>query len=487
MPLTEKHLRCLRETFQAELKKHWGHIGEIEARLSKSEGYLRKFSSGATGMPIELFLRSLEEMDVDPGTFFAKAFGTLPNPDDLLLEIEGGTLVQDSSWKKVEKAVHALETRSDTVVAFPGEGADPWMLVESLIDASTTEQRRRLRHTQRYRDPAFVEAYLERLDQLRADHVQMVCKLVITVIVDLLAQLPCSNRRVLRLAARALAVYASTQRAQGRTGVAARALHLAVGLARGLSDHEKLADLLLRGGYLLRESGKYDAAMILLRESLELYSERGDDFGVAKAHMERGFVFFEAGDPDRAEKVLLVALKGFQAHQDPPVQYLVSTCTFLARVVEEGGRIDEAQVWLEKAIKFAPSSNALMRAQLIWQCASLQAERRDYTRAEVWFRRAVGEFEKLSMPKYSAMASIRLIDALLALGKLEEAQTLAKQMAGILTLFRGDDLVEASILKLTRAALEASLSRKLVQEVGRRLAGESTSRERSGSAVNRLG
>ena len=58
----ETHTR-LRESLRGELRKHWGRIAEIEERVSCSNGYLNKLSSGMHEFKLDLFLKTLDALE----------------------------------------------------------------------------------------------------------------------------------------------------------------------------------------------------------------------------------------------------------------------------------------------------------------------------------------------------------------------------------------------------------------------------------------
>ena len=69
--------RRIRTALRAELKRRHGQIGQIEADLDRSEGYLSRFCRGDMDLTLEGCLEVLEALEIEPGSFFSTTFGTV--------------------------------------------------------------------------------------------------------------------------------------------------------------------------------------------------------------------------------------------------------------------------------------------------------------------------------------------------------------------------------------------------------------------------
>ncbi len=54
------------------------NIGSIEARVGRSRGYFSKVSARKWRISLDVLLRTLEVLEIDPETFFANAFAQRP-------------------------------------------------------------------------------------------------------------------------------------------------------------------------------------------------------------------------------------------------------------------------------------------------------------------------------------------------------------------------------------------------------------------------
>jgi len=79
--------RAILDALRAEVRRHWGEIGEREARLGKSGGYLSRIGRGAWSPPLDVLLATLEELDLEPASFFGHALDVTGEPEHFLRQL----------------------------------------------------------------------------------------------------------------------------------------------------------------------------------------------------------------------------------------------------------------------------------------------------------------------------------------------------------------------------------------------------------------
>ncbi|MEM9598862.1 MAG: hypothetical protein AAGD06_31635 [Acidobacteriota bacterium] len=463
MNSAEQNLQYFRSALQSELKKHWGHISEIETRIEKSDGYLRKFCNGASGMSLEQFLRCLEALGVDAGEFTAQALGTVPSADLFLAALDDERRI-DRGWKKLERAVHELSLVGPTTEPTSVSPERAAALAEKLLASTATEQRRRLRHTASYRDPEVASAYLDGLDQLRHHEPRLAIKLVVSMVVDFLPKLEADTRR-LRLLCRALAVYESAQRLSGEFATAARALRVALGLSREQGFLDLTANLLMRGSYHFMGRRRPELGLHLLREAQEIYFDLDDAAGLAKVTVNRGVLTYNLDQFDKVKELMTRALGRLQVLEERSPRHELAAYQHLALAHQGQGQLDLAEHWLERAsTEF--ETDEVVWAKLAWQRATLLAERRAFGESELLLRRSAEILGRQEHPIQTALVSLDLVDVLLSQQLHHEACLVAKDMAHMLELFRHHPLAEAAMVEFVRSAVDSTLSRELVQRAG---------------------
>ncbi len=98
--------------------------------------------------------------------------------------------------------------------------------------------------------------------------------------------------------------------------VAAEHLRDALSLSREPDDSMTAAMALQRLGSIAREQGRYDEARDLHSQSLAIWSELGDERGIAASNNYLGFVAWLVGDLQAAESFCLAALTWFRQAQN---------------------------------------------------------------------------------------------------------------------------------------------------------------------------
>ena len=88
MPLSaEETIGRVLDALAREIRRHHGHIGEIEARLGKSRGYLSKVCAREWQISLDVLMSALEAMDVEPDAFFGAALDVAPSTDRFLEDV----------------------------------------------------------------------------------------------------------------------------------------------------------------------------------------------------------------------------------------------------------------------------------------------------------------------------------------------------------------------------------------------------------------
>ncbi len=457
----EEILARLRQGLRAEARKHYGRIGELELRAGLARGEISNLYSERKRIKLDVFLRALLALGTDPAEFFSRVLGG-PCLPDAYLEPFVAAGEQDRELAEIERAGWWLEA-GEAQAADPAAVADAARAAE-MAQLRPKEQQRRLRHTRRYRTVAFARAYLEHLDSLRYDHAEVAAKLATTVAVDLLPKLPGPRPERLALQCLALGIFASARRLKGRFSTAARAFRLALDLARRHRLREDTARLLQRASYLLKDFGQFERALVCLREALEIYVGLGCDIGIGKTLVEQGLMLTGLGDHKTATQVLSQALRYLNGNEARLPRYHFAAYQYLAIAFEQLGELDAAEARLEEATGISGLENGFYSAKLRWQQGTLAFKRGDCRRSEGLLRAARKALAATENPGQEALVSLDVLDVLLAQGKLEEACSLAGDMARLLDCFEDDRLAARAIVRLIRPTLAGKLSRAIVAE-----------------------
>ncbi len=458
MSWQDTHAR-LRECLRQELRKQWGGIAEIEERVSCSNGYLNKLSAGTHEFKLDLFLKTLEALEVDPREFFSRALGIQPVPEDYLRELEDDTEI-DHSLARIGHATRQLET-SEPAPPDAVATAGPRHAAE-LVQCSVREQNRRLRNTRRYRTHEFARAYLEHLDSLRYENAVQAAKLAEKVATHLIPALPGPQGKRLALQCTALGIFGSARRMKGRFGSAARAFRTALQLSRRERLRASTAALLQRASYLLKDFGYFDRALTYLREALEIYVDLDSRPGLAMTLVDRGMMLYYLGDYETTACVLEQALQKLDATQ---TRHVFTAYQCLAYSYEALGELEAAESWLAQATSVAGLDRGIYWGKLCWLRGALALKRGAYPQAESLLRSASQALSIQENPAQEAMVSIDLVEALLAQGRLVEACELATSMARLLEGVRGNRFAKMAVLQLVRAGLDGTLTRELLAGV----------------------
>ncbi|MEM7357076.1 MAG: hypothetical protein AAF657_40050, partial [Acidobacteriota bacterium] len=341
-------------------------------------------------------------------------------------------------------------------------GAKPDL--EKLTQLSVRLQQARLRRSSKYRNHAFVAACLKHLDSLRYDDAGTAAKLAATVAIHLVPKLPGPQPERLALQCLALGIYGSARRVKGRYPAAAAAFRLALEISR---DHQLLkqqAELLQRASYLLKDFGQFERALEFLRVALEICVDRGSRAGIGKVQVDRGMMLWYLGRFDKVVTVLQQALRHFSDSRHMLPHTLFTAYQLLVYAFEELGQHRAAQRCLREAVRIPGLERGFYWAELCWLQGSLAFKHGQVQDAETYLQQARAGLSGAGKPGQQALVSLDLLDVLLALGKLEAACELAKDMACLLDTFEANPLAEQAIVKLIRPALTGRMTRSLVAE-----------------------
>jgi len=473
--------RRLRENLYGEVRKNWGRIAEIEERLSCSAGSLNKLCSGSSEFRLDVFLRSIEELGLDPSSFFARALEIHTEPEDFLLQLEESSRIE-RTLAKVERATRDLEMDETPAEVDSARRVRKTTseLIALLTNCSVREQIRRLRQAKRYRSHDFARAYLEFLDDLRYERATEAAKLAAAVAIHLIPALPGPHRDRLALQCFALGVLGSSRRQESRYPSAARVLRQALELSRRSRLREETARLLQRASYLLRDFGHADRALILLREALEVYVDLDCTVGLGKTLADRGMMFCIKGEYDTAITVLGRALRTLETCEEALPRIHLAALNYLAYACEQIGDLDAADRHLKLGMRAFPPEYAVDKAKLQWLHGTVAIKRGDYARAEDLLRTAAEVIAAKDEPAQEALISLDIVEVLLAQGRTRQASELASGMAGFLKGFENNRLAEAAIVKLVRCAFAGELNQRIVRVARCELDGR---RAESGSAT----
>jgi class 3 adenylate cyclase/tetratricopeptide (TPR) repeat protein len=237
---------------------------------------------------------------------------------------------------------------------------------------------------------------------------------------------------------------------EGNSNEARKNYEDAIEIAREIGDKQQLATLQFDLGGQRFTQGDYAAAETLYRQSLQDAQEIGDSGGVAMAFQSLGLLSFQLGDLAEARKSIDEAIKISQVARLRSVQ---------APSLGNRGDIQMAQADLSGARKSYEDEARLFTllgdqagvASAHTSLARLSLEEGSASESEKLARQAVAELQEGNLVDYKADAGDALARALMAQGKLVDAQAQIDDAARISAQDRG---VRMSIA-ITEAQLKA--------------------------------
>ncbi len=442
----------IREGLRAEKDRRWGEVGSIEADVGFSSGYLSKICRGKESIRVERLLQLLERMGVDPGRFFANALGTRPDNDALLEEVEHLGEI-DRRLAHIEKVTREVELTSSGPAP---DAVDAEAMLADLLSCSGREQRRRLGAGQKYRDPSFAAAYLERLDALRYDNPKQARLNAETMAVKLIPRLPGSRPERIALQLKAIGVYASCQRQKGEFATAARALRSALGISRRHGLKRITGELLQRAAAVVAENLSYSDVMELLDEALVIYVDLDLKLDLGTLMVDRGTALCKLGEYQASIAAIGRALELLEGNSPRTIRNRLAAHQELAQVYRALGDLERAEAALAEAVAESTQAGSLYRAALLWDHGVIALDRGCNDLAEESLRGASELFDSLK-DRNKALVALDLAKVLILQGKNLEAVATAMTMAEYLKTFRGN-VVQAAITDLIQTALRGNLT-----------------------------
>ena len=457
----EGSAKRIREALQKELTKQNYRLREIEAGVARGKGYFYKYTGGLSNMTIDMLFDTLDLLGLDAGRFLAHALGVVTSAEAVLEDLERFGKIE-RGLRQIEKATEKLEVSEPG--APPKKAGDAAALVKRVTACGGVERRRRLGAGDRYRSGGFARAYVEYLDAFRYDDPRDAALDAKAVAVKLVPRLGEPQAERLALQARAIGVYGSAQRQRGRYATAARAVRVALELARRYELEEETARLLQRGAYVLSDHGRHEAAMGLLDEALLIYFDLDLQLGLGRVLVDRGFVYYHQADYESALNCLSRGIAVVERDVMSLPRTLLAAYQILGLVHKELGELDQAEDALARAAETVQEPGEVNRAKLAWLRGDLACERNAYADAEERFCQAREILEQCKSPD-AALVSLDLTKTLLAQGKGDEAIELAVEMVNYLSAFPRNKVLRAAVPAFAQAAVAGRLSLARVEDL----------------------
>ena len=468
----EDPLELLKQALRREMDANHGRKGQVDRRMKHHEGFLKRKTGEKFQLRVTELFKALEALDLDVVDFFASTFDILPRPEELLRRQEKPG-PPSRSLANIEAAALALATDPppDEAAAEsqPPEETRSREQLESFVRTGTEHQRNVLREASWSRDAATLSCYLEQLDNLRFDRPPDTAALAETVVVELMPGVICGQEQRLEMLCHAIGAFASAQRVIADLGAAARAIGFGLRLAGRHGLIAAKASLLQRGAYVLRDTGQYDHALVLLDKALVLWAEQGLSAEFGRAMVERASVIWYQGDFLRAETIFKVALTYLSGDAKSHRIHRLTAAQGIAFSQLRMGDSDEAERWLGRAMELLDERDSTTVAKLIWHEGATLYNSGDYADAEKAFAKAREILEVKENAIQGSYVALDLAAALGAQGKSQELRDLAEEMSALLISFEGNRLAEAALMAFIRAALEDRVTERLIEDVGKKL------------------
>src|SRR6185369_11163594 len=209
---------------------------------------------------------------------------------------------------------------------------------------------------------------------------------------------------------------------EGQLQEATTSLHLAERLASQVHAEDVLASTVHNQAIVALNGHRLDAALSLAERSVELYRKLGEGHGQAVTLATLGQVFVQIGDLDRAEEVLMQALK-----VRTQVQFEVTTGAVfdtLAQVHLMRGTYERASRYLQQSVEAYGGYGAKTGKWYEWNVKVIEIKLANRRGA---FEEAIERADALVAapdvpPADAVQADLAACEALLALGRVAEAE-----------------------------------------------------------------
>ncbi len=454
----------LARAFERELQRRHGRIGATEIALGYARGHFRRLFREQRPIKLDVVLRALGLLGVDPREFIAQAYDIDLRPEHLLsLHARPGRL--DPQLPRIEKALKRLET-GDPPAPARRQARDYRPRLETYWCAGAAYQRKYLGTTRMFRQAAFVTDYLELLDDLCYEQPRDAAKVAAGVVTILLPLIPAGREQILNFACRAIGVYASGHRRSLGFETAATALVAGLRLAGRHGLKLARAELLQRGAFVLSDHGEFHRALSLLEKAEIIYSDHGCAAGVGKAVADRAAMY---GHLDDHQKALFLFRRALRELPPDLTRWRVAARDGVITSCRELGDLESAEKCLRDALEAHGPTEDVTRGKIVWQAAAIAFGQGDLSRSERIVARTRAIFEDQGAPTLAALAWLDHASVLMAQGKREEACQLATSMASLLKPFENDESAGGAIMELHRAGMDGSLTQELIDQAAEKI------------------
>ncbi|MEO1366652.1 MAG: hypothetical protein AAFX50_05715 [Acidobacteriota bacterium] len=462
----------LRGALRAELNRHYGRIGEIEQGLGRAEGYLAKYCRGELSIPVDVFLKTLELLQIDPGPFFTASFGAPPKIGFYLSQVMSGekdkglTLLEEAA---AEAALFQPDSSDWPFEPPPEPPSGTAVLVQEIQGCTAIEQRRRLRSTKKYRTPEFARAYVKSLLGLAYSDPKTAWRQAEVVGTELIPQIEqCHPGERLELILRSMTAWAFAHRLTDAFEQAAAAVHAALEFAERFRLQRVKGELLKIGAFVLLDLGRFDECFKLLNEALVAFDDLGDDGEISKLHVQRAGHHFVIGNHASSIRLAKRALGKLSPQIPEQRVYCLAAYQYISGSEEALGNLLEAEQWLVSAMEILDSSQIINYAKLVWQRARLAERRGDLVQAESSYREALRFFVECQASECT-LAALGLARLLLITNQQKEAVELARSMSHLISTSRTSQVDQGALVEFVRTAVEGELTTSVVSHLARKL------------------
>ena len=282
--------------------------------------------------------------------------------------------------------------------------------------------------------------------------------------VKLVPRLPGRQSERIALQLKAIAVLASCYRQKGSWATAARALRLALGLARRQGQQEMLADLLIRAACVLSDNGRFGLAKDMLDEALVIYYDLDSREGLGMVMVERGSALCNLGEYRKAAEALKKSLRLLPKESRRAIRNRLAAKQVLGLIYREQGDLERAENALAEAVAESQEMGDLNRAALLWDHGVIALKRNCHGHAEKRLRESARIFGRLEDPRV-AVVSLDLTKVLLLQNEYLGAVALALGSSEYLSAFRGNRVTDAAVSELTQMAAEGKLTVAAIERI----------------------
>ncbi len=357
---------------------------------------------------------------------------------------------------------------------FPGFLDDPkadktLALIDDIVRCTGIEQRRRLRSADRYRQPAFVIAYLRHLDVLRYDHPREALKLLQVVGCELIPEVEARpiERQVLCLYT--LAIFGSACRVQGDLASGRRLPALRA--RRGDGEPVEFPDRRPPAAGRLRAlqrlpvpAGASTCWATPWCSTTSSTSKRRS----ARCRCCAAPCTTRWATRCRPPGCCARRCAGWARRFPEMRPFRGAAYQQLAIAYENAGDGEAAEEHLRHALAVVDGGSASQAAEMIWHHGWLAYQRGDLQAAERRLREARARLQEPGGLAF-ALVSLDLARVLLVRGQGEEAMMIAQEMASLLRGSKKTAAIEQSLLGFVRLALEGRLTAATIERFDRDL------------------